>query len=514
MIMFGRVNDNVPEKDMIENAARYQVTSGTIQDINDLDVLDTYKLDTGAVIYITKNGRYLVQEPVVTPEASELYGLIMNKITLSFNLDAYETKHDDANVIAGLLYDAFWDTASRIKRLDDAKRLFPNLKYFIKRNLVGYGIIDALMQDPNIEDILCSAPKNPIRIVHKEYSGMFHSLETNLSFQTTEQTEEFIQRMYGRTGTEPTESKPMSVTYLNDGSRISSTFGHQISKHGPAIAIRKFPVEPFTITHMLKERTLTAEMAAYLWTLLDGKAVGLVLGVTGSGKTTLLAAMISMINPRWRILTIEDTLELRIPHQDWVRLNTRKSYGMLSDRFDISIRDLIDISLTQKPDYEIIGEIRVRDMDVLFQSVGTGHGGLTSFHASTPMGAITRMRGSGISDGELGLLWFTTHSARIRRGNRYFRKVTDISEIVTSAKDGKLEIKNIFRYDIISDKFERVVELGATERYQEAIAINGVDDPKKDMQERITLLNECVKNDAVHVSQVFDILGKYYMNKR
>jgi flagellar protein FlaI len=262
---------------------------------------------------------------------------------------------------------------------------------------------------------------------------------------------------------------------------------------------------------MLKTNTLTAEMAAYLWTLLDGKAVGLVLGVTGSGKTTLLSAMISMINPRWRILTIEDTLELQIPHADWVRLNTRKSYGMLSDKFDISIRDMIDISLTQKPDYEIIGEIRVKDMDSLFQSVGTGHGGLTSFHASTPIGAITRMRGNHISDGELALLWFTTHSARVRRDKQYHRKVTNISEITaSSSNEGKLNIQNIYQYDILKDRFDRVLELQDSQRYKEALAINGIDDGKKDIEKRIQLLKECVQKNAVKVSQVFEILGKYY----
>ena len=217
---------------------------------------------------------------------------------------------------------------------------------------------------------------------------------------------------------------------MADGARISAAFGSQVSKPGCAIAIRRFPQRPYTITDMIRNSTMISTMAAYLWTLLDAKAVGLVIGVTGSGKTTLLSSLVSMMNPRWRILTIEDTLELRIPHMDWVRLNTRRSYGMAGEEFDATVRNLIDVSLTQRPDYEIVGETRLFDMDALFQSVGTGHGGLTSFHASTPYGALARMRGGGIGDGELALLWFVAHSARVRRGGSYHRKVTDISEVI------------------------------------------------------------------------------------
>lgn len=489
----------------VPDGTEYKIAS-IDADVTNLDVLEQYKIGE-ARVYITRDGRYVVQEPGISDKAMEMYDIIMKKIVLGVGLDADDR---DEGIIAAKLEESFWEAAKRLQRLDEARAMFPHLRYYIQRNLVGFGILDVLMRDPNIEDILCSAYGRNVRCIHKRYSGQFHTLETNITFDSITDMEQFIQRSYSKTGREPTESKPMSVSYLQDGSRISATFGRQVSKPGPVIAIRKFPAEPFTITHMLKTSTLTAEMAAYIWTLLDAKAVGLAIGVTGSGKTTLLSSFVSMMNPRWRILTIEDTLELQIPHTDWVRTNTRKSYGMMSSGFDITIRSLIDISLTQKPDYEIVGEIRLDDMDALFQSVGTGHGGLTSFHASTPEGALTRMRGNKIGEGELALIWFVVHSSTVRRDGINTRKVMDISEIVPDETTGHVETKNIYRYDIFTDRFIASDDLYKTPRYIEALRVCGITDSTADIKRRIELLNRCVEQDAMNVKKVFGILGEYY----
>ena len=501
---------NSPPTSPSGRATKYSLASMTVNTTG-LDVIERYDIGRAAV-YITGDGRYLVHEPPLRKEAGEMYDRIVRRISTGVGF----TAEDDADpaMLARKFEDSFWEVARRLKQYDEARTVFPDLKYYIQRELVGYGVIDVLMKDRDIEDILCSAPQRSIRVNHKRYSGRFHSLETNVRFDGPRDMERFIQRVYGRTGTEPTESKPMSVTYMGDGSRISSTFGTQVSKPGAVIAIRKFPSSPLTITHMIETGTLTARMAAYAWTLMDAKAVGLVIGVTGSGKTTLLGALTSMMNPRWRILTIEDTLELQIPHHDWVRLNTRKSYGMLSAAYDIPIRSLIDISLTQKPDYEIVGEIRLSDMDSLFQSVGTGHGGLTSFHASHPDGALTRMRGNDISEGELALLWFTIHSAVYQAGGRNVRRVSNVSEVVQDRKTGKVATRTIFRHDpFAKDPSKRFVEetpVDGSERYREAALVCGIEDRKSDLDRRVQLLERCVEEKAHDVKSVFGILGRYY----
>lgn len=492
---------------------KYTIASMTV-DTDGIDVIEKYPIGK-ATVYISSDGRYLVHEPRLQEGAAGLYDKIVQRIQDGVG---YSIEDDaDADTRAKKFEDSFWDIARRLKRFDDARRMFPQLQYYIRRELAGYSVVDVMMRDPDIEDILCSAPERNIRVNHKRYSGMFHSLESNVRFESARDMERFIQRVYGRTGTEPTESKPMSVTYMADGSRISSTFGTQVSKPGTVIAIRKFPSSPLTITHMIESGTITSRMAAYVWTLIDAKAVGLVIGVTGSGKTTLLGALTSMMNPRWRILTIEDTLELQIPHHDWVRLNSRKSYGMLADSYDIPIRSLIDISLTQKPDYEIVGEIRLDDMDSLFQSVGTGHGGLTSFHASAPDGALTRMRGNKISEGELALLWFTIHSAVYQVDGRKVRRVSDISEVVQDER-GNVRTQTIFGHDpFAKDASERFVEktpVDGSARYIEATNVCGIEHRKEDLERRVRLLDRCVKEKAHDVKAVFGILGGYYSSEK
>ena len=477
--------------------------------LGESEIMDSYTLnDRNVKVFITKDGKYLIREPEMPQGAEELYDLIIRKIDMSFKLESGENSSPD--MLASKFEEAFWDTTKRLNREDEAKDTFRNISYYIKRDIMGFRILDALMRDPQIEDILCSAYGREIMIVHKEYSGKFHTLETNVKFATATDMEQFIQRIYGKTGSEPTESNPISVTYMDDGSRISCTFGSQVSKPGPVIAIRKFPEHPLSITNMLESKTISFEVAAYIWTLLDAKAVGLVIGVTGSGKTTLLSSFMTMINPRWRVLTIEDTLELQIPHKDWVRYHTRKSYGMISDRYDIPIRRLIDSSLTQKPDFEVIGEIRLEDMDMLFQSVGTGHGGLTSFHASSPTGALTRMRGNKISDGELALTWFVVHTRVVELDSGKVRRVNDVSEVTADPDSGKISIRKVYEYDVFGDVIKNNIPLNECERYMESINICGIKDAKKDMEYRISLLQECVEKEVYDHKRVFGILGRYY----
>lgn len=344
-------------------------------DVQDYTTIAQYTVADGhASIHITEDGRYLVTEPPFSKEADKAFGVIMSRIWESDVIDVYNKSPKE---LERTIHDRFWRVGIKLYHKDELQSLFHALKYYIVRDITGYGVLHPLMTDPNIEDIMCSAPERPVYIVHKEYSNRFHRLPTNVLFRTDDEMATFISRQFRPTGNEPTVAKPGAVTYLPDKSRISATIQNIVSEPGSTICIRKFPSNPYVITHMLKKNTLSYKMAAYLWSLLDARAAGLVIGVTGSGKTTLLSALATMMHPRWRILTIEDSLELQIPHEDWVRYHTKKTTSIVGSEHDVTIAKLIDQSLTQRPDYEIVGEIRdVADARQLFQSMGTGHGGL------------------------------------------------------------------------------------------------------------------------------------------
>ena len=341
----------------------------------EIKIIDEYTVAGGLVsVSVTADGRYLVDEPPFSEAASSAYARIIGKMRESILLDIQGKPPAE---VERMVYDRFWEVGLTMYEKRELEGLFHALKYYIKRDLTGYGILHPLMTDPEIEDILVSAPARPAHIKHKRHSNRFHSLVTNVAFPSDAEMASFIGRMFITTGNEPTVSKPRAVTYLPDKSRISATFRSVVSEPGSTIAIRKFPKDPYTITHMMRGNTITPRMAAFLWSLLDARVAGLVIGTTGSGKTTLLGALTTMMNPRWRILTIEDSLELQIPQEDWVRYHTKKTTSIVGAEHDVTIPDLIDQSLTQKPDYEIVGEIRdPADARHLFQSMGTGHGGL------------------------------------------------------------------------------------------------------------------------------------------
>lgn len=341
-----------------------------------LDIVDEYAVAGGHVsVKITRDGRYLVTEPPFAPDAEVAYSKIIGKMRETTLLDIAGKSPTE---VERIVRDKFWAAGQTIYEGRVLDGLFHTLNYYITREITGYGILHPLQTDPEIEDILVSAPRREVRIKHKRHSNTFHSLKTNVAFPNDEEMVKFINRSFNASGaSEPTMAKPRGVTYMLDNSRISITFRDTISSPGSTIAIRKFPEKPYVITHLMRQNTITPRMVAFLSSLMDARTAGLVIGTTGSGKTTLLGALTTTMNPRWRILTIEDALELQIPHEDWVRYHTKKSTGLVGSEHDTTISDLIDQSLTQKPDYEIVGEIRdVTDAKYLFQSMGTGHGGL------------------------------------------------------------------------------------------------------------------------------------------
>lgn len=372
---FGGKKADAKPADKPKAPPRHRILRSEVK-VEALEIADEYTVAGGhASVTITKDGRYLVTEPPFAPDAEAAYSRIIEKMRTTTLLDIADKSPTE---VERIVYDKFWEAGRTIYAERVLEGLFKTLKYYITREMTGFGILHPLQTDPEIEDILVSAPQRAVRVKHKRHSNRFHTLPTNIAFPNDGEMVKFINRSFTASGAgEPTMAKPRGVTYMQDNSRISITFRDAISSPGSTIAIRKFPEKPYVITHLMRQKTITPRMVAYLSSLMDARAAGLVIGTTGSGKTTLLAALTTTMNPRWRILTIEDALELQIPHEDWVRYHTKKSTGLVGAEHDTTISDLIDQSLTQKPDYEIVGEIRdVADAKQLFQSMGTGHGGL------------------------------------------------------------------------------------------------------------------------------------------
>ncbi len=263
------------------------------------------------------------------------------------------------------------------------------LLYYIERNLLGYGPIDPLMRDPNIEDISCNGVNIPIFIWHRKYE----SIKTNITFIDDEYLNEFVMRLAHMAGKHISIAFPIVDAMLPGRHRLAATFAREVSVKGPTFTIRKFRERPFSPIELISGGTINALEAAYVWTLIEHGKTAMIAGGTGAGKTTMLNAISLFIKPGMKIVTIEDTPELNLPHTNWVQLTSRESYIVGAGATGTSIRlfDLVKLSLRYRPDYIIVGEVRGEEAFVLFQAMATGHGGLSTLHAETLDYAIKRL---------------------------------------------------------------------------------------------------------------------------
>ena len=260
--------------------------------------------------------------------------------------------------------------------------------YHAQRNLVGFGRIDALMRDPNIEDVSCDGVKKPVYVWHRKYEN----LETNLIFDYDEELDDAVVKLVHMSGKHVSSAFPIVDASLPGKHRLAVCYRREVTPFGTAFTIRKFREDPYSIIDLINLGTLSEKMAAYFWMCLENRASVMVLGGTASGKTTLLNALACLIKPGSKMITIEETAELNLPLENWVSLIARRSYGLGESRSgEVSLFDLVKTSMRHRPDILVVGEIRGSEAYVLFQALATGHGGMCTMHAENVDSAVKRL---------------------------------------------------------------------------------------------------------------------------
>ena len=324
------------------------------------------------------------------------------------------------------------------------------LKYLMVREKVGLGKIQPFIEDPYIEDVSCSGVGS-VFLEHR----IFGSLKSSVNFDSGNELDRFVIKLSERIGRPATTRDPLIDSVLPDGSRINIVYGNDVSRKGSNFTIRKFSDSPLSILDLIKSGTLSYEMAAYVWLMVAGGMNIFVSGETASGKTTLLNSISTFINPDGKVVSIEDTPELQIPHENWTREVVR---GMAAGESAVSMFDLLRSALRQRPDEIMIGEIRGEEGSVVFQAMQTGHPCMATFHASTVEKLIQRLTGQPINIPKPYIdnlnLVILMSAVRLPDG-RTARRVTSISEIIgyDSILDsfGYIEV---FRWDPVTDTFE------------------------------------------------------------
>lgn len=328
--------------------------------------------------------------------------------------------------------------------------------YYVQRDFLGLEKVEPLMHDPNIEDISCDGVGIPIYINHRD--PKIGTIKTNIVFENAEELDRFVNKLAQRCGKTISIAQPLLDATLPDGSRIQATLGTDIARRGSNFTIRKFTEEPLTPVTLIKFGTVDAKLLAYLWFLIENKRSLLISGGTATGKTTLLNALSLFIPPEAKIVSIEDTAELRLPHPHWVPHVARKPIAELSGKKigEVDMFDLLKESLRQRPDYIIVGEVRGREAYILFQEMATGHAGMSTIHADSVEKLMDRLTTPPISlpPSLIEVLDSIVFISRIKRRNTYIRRVTEVDEVAGFDKKHETPIINtVFEWDALKDVF-------------------------------------------------------------
>ncbi len=315
----------------------------------------------------TGETRYVVDELKLTRREKFIYDRVVE--TLQWELKPLTEVEDPYSYFKKMAARVIHKYRLRLGRLPGIS--WSKILYYVERNLLGYGPIDPLMRDPNLEDISCDGVGKPVYVWHRRYE----SIPTNIVFRNHQDLDEFIIRLAHKAGKHISIAWPILDAMLPEMHRLAATFSREVSTSGSTFTIRKFREDPITIIDMINFKTLDAGTAAYLWIAMEYKMPAMIMGVTGSGKTTLLNSLTCMFRPTIKVVSIEDTPELRLPLDNWVQLVSRPSYGLGPEKVgEVTLFDLVKVSLRYRPDIIIVGEVRGEEAYVLFQALASVSG--------------------------------------------------------------------------------------------------------------------------------------------
>ena len=380
--------------------------------------------------------------------------------------------------------------------------------YHAERDLVGFGKIDPLMRDPNIEDISCDGVQKPVYIWHRN----FESLETNLQFESDEDVDNLVVKLVHMAGKHVSSAFPIVDASLPGKHRLAVAYRREITPFGTAFTIRKFRDDPYSIIDLINIGTFTEEMAAYLWICLENRASIMVLGGTASGKTTALNALACLIKPGSKIMTIEETAELNLSHENWVSLISRQSYGLGGSSVgEVALFDLVKTCMRHRPDLMIVGEVRGQEAYVLFQALATGHGGMCTMHAENVQSAVRRLtqKPMDISPAYIPLMNIVISVQRVhlvKNGEKKaYRRILSVNEIVDAEK-----FLNPFKWDPIKD--QQTIDLGGSfllGNFSERLGITR-EQLLAEMNRRTDVLHWMRKGNIRSYKEVASIIAEYY----
>lgn len=456
----------------------------------------------------TKRTKYEVTEVPLTVDEEQKYKFI--KDVLVEELDVNFAILNDQNKAREYLKRSV-NQIMKTYHLKMDSQSYDKLMYYIDRDLIGFGPIEPLMRDQYIEDISCDGLDKAIYVWHRD----FESIPTNRKFKVEKELDSFVIKLAQRAGRHISIARPLLDAALPDGSRLQITYGREVTQFGSTFTMRRFRSDPLTITDQVIHNTIDAKIAAFYWYLMENRMSILIAGGTAAGKTSFLGSISMMLQPDLKVVSIEDTAELNLAHENWIPSVAREGFGSSESgqgRGAISMYDLLRAAMRQRPDYIIVGEIRGSEAYTLFQAISTGHAGLGTIHGDSTAGIIARLESKPMEVPRtmIKALDLVHVMRKVRHRGKFARRMVEITEIVDLDPTTKQLITNkVFTRDSVNDSFQFLGRSFLIHRIRETTGVS-VEDSWAEIEKRETVIRWLVKRQIKHYRDVTSIIHEYY----
>ena len=397
--------------------------------------------------------------------------------------------------------------SQRLERITAETKSF--LIGIMLHEMLGLGKLEFLLNDPNLEEIVVSSVAEPIRIYHKKLGW----LVTNLWVESEDQIQNYANIIARRVGRQITTLEPLLDAHLVTGDRANAVL-YPVSCKGNTITIRKFARDPWTIVDFISNSTITSELAALIWLAVQYEMNVLISGGTASGKTSLLNVIMPFIPPNQRIITIEQTRELRLPkYLFWcplvVRLPNPEGKG------GVDMLDLMVNSLRMRPDRIILGEIRrAEEAAVLFEAMHTGHSVYATVHADDLIETIARLTNPPISVPANLMKAVNLCVVMFRDRRKGIRRLYQAGEFIPSEEAGITTVKPnlLFRWKPAVDKI--VAHAKSIRFFDDLSRHTGLTQQElnQEIATKKKILEWMVKHNVRYVDDVGKLMNDYYLD--
>ena len=451
----------------------------------------------------TNEYMYNVLEPTLNPALEKLRQEIVQRLFETLNVNTKDLTEDKARgILRDEICDIIEDYGLKLSVGDREKII-----YYIVRDFMGEGLIDAIMHDKYIEDVSCDGLNIPIFVFHTKYE----SVQTGVVYESAAVLDSFVIKLAQKAGKYISIAEPVLDATMADGSRIQMTLGSEVTAHGSTFTIRKFRDEPITPADLIEWGTFSPLSIAYIWMAVEAGKSCIFAGGTASGKTTSLNAVSLFIPPLAKIVTLEDTRELRLPHQNWIPSITRESFDR-DGKGSIDMYELLRAALRQRPEYILVGEVRGTEMQTLFQAMSTGHVTYSTMHADSVAGAVHRIENPpmNVPRNMLSSLNLMSIQVQAKIGGQRVRRNKQIIEILDiDPRTNELITNEVFRWHQSSDEIRYS---GKSYILEEIMETHGWDEERmlEELKRRQEILEWMRRKKLRNYRDVGKVLMSYY----